>query len=156
TAPTAAYDQAADWLWSFYGGLVVSCGPLNTGAPFTENGKSFGLHGTHSNTAAVVESIVNPDPQRGKLEMGITALIRTARVFGPVIELRRTISSRLGESVIRISDEFTNRDNLRVPFAWLLHINFGYPLLEPGASAYCYRGAVTPIDGPEWFKPGVD
>jgi Domain of unknown function (DUF4432) len=156
TAPTAAYDQGLDWLWSFYGGLVVSCGPLNTGAPFTEEGKSYGLHGTHSNTAAIVESIVNPDPVRGRLEMSITALVRTARVFGPNIELRRTISSRLGMPAIHISDEFTNRDNLPVPLAWLLHINFGYPLLEPKASTYCYRGKVTAVRGEEWFRDGVD
>jgi len=156
TAPSAAYDQETDWLWSFYGGLVVSCGPLNTGAPFTEDGKSYGLHGTHSNTAAIVESIVNPDPARGRLDMSITGLVRTARVFGPNVELRRTISSRLGVPAISITDEFTNRDNQRVPLAWLLHINFGYPLLEPGASTYCYRGAVKAVRGEEWFREGRD
>jgi hypothetical protein len=57
---------------------------------------------------------------------------------------------------IHISDEFTNRDNQRVPLAWLLHINFGFPLLEPEASTYCYRGTVTAIRGDDWFRPGVD
>jgi len=167
TAPSAAYDQGTDWLWSFYGGLVASCGPLNTGAPFTEDGKSYGLHGTHSNTAAIVESIVNPDPGRKpltpalspeekSLEMRITGIVRTARVFGPNLELRRTISSRLGVPAISIADEFTNRDNQRVPLAWLLHINFGYPLLEPRASTYCYCGAVTAVRGEEWFREGCD
>ncbi|HZZ26400.1 MAG TPA: DUF4432 family protein [Pirellulales bacterium] len=156
TAPTAAYDQRDDWLWSFYGGLLVSCGPLNTGAPFEENGKPFGLHGTHSNSAAIVESMVNPDPLRGQFEMSITALVRTARVFGPNVELRRTISSRLGETAIHIADEFTNRDYRPVPLAWLLHINFGYPLLEPQSSVYCYRGAVTGVEGAERFAAGVD
>src|SRR5262245_60060749 len=156
TAPTPAFDQGTDWLWSFYGGLVVSCGPLNTGAPFTEDGRSYGLHGTHSNTAATIESILNPDPLRGQLDMRITGLVRTARVFGPNIELRRTISSRLGISAISIIDEFTNRDNQRLPLAWLLHINFGYPLLEPGASTYCYRGKVTALRGEDWFRAGID
>src|SRR5262249_12709690 len=72
------------------------------------------------------------------------------------LELRRTISSRLGESTIHISDEFTNRDYRRVPLAWLLHINFGYPLLEPEASVYCYRGAVTGVEGPDRFSAGKD
>src|SRR5262249_637104 len=156
TAPTAAYDQGTDWLWSFYGGLVVSCGPLNTGAPFTEDGKSYGLHGTHSNTAAIVESILNPDPARGQLDMSITALLRTARVFGPNVELRRTISSRLGVSAISVTGEFTNADNGGVPGGWLLEIKLGYPLLEPRASTYCYRGAVTAVRGEEWFREGRD
>ena len=32
-----------------------------------------------------------------------------------------------------------------------------YPLLEPGASTYCYRGKVIPLGtSSEWFKPGRD
>jgi Domain of unknown function (DUF4432) len=156
TAPRPAYRRGLDWLWSFYGGLLVSCGPLNTGGPFEEEGQSYGLHGTHSNTAAILESIVNPDPARGQLEMSITGLVRTARVFGPNVELRRTITSTLGTPSIHVSDQFTNRDDQRVPLAWLLHINFGYPLLEPEASTYCYRGPVTALRGEEWFRDGVN
>lgn len=151
TAPTAAYNRQMEWLRGFYGGLLVSCGPLNTGAPFVEAGQEYGLHGTHSNTPATVESIVNPDPSRGELDMSITAIVKTARVFGPDVELRRTLTSRLGENFIRVCDRFTNRGNQPVPFTWLYHINFGYPLLEPDASTYCYRGKLTPLGHPEWF-----
>ncbi len=157
TPPTYGYHQGLDWLWGFYGGLLVSCGPLNVGNPFEEGDETYGLHGTHSNTAAIVESVVNPDPRRGQLEMKITALVRTARVFGPNIELRRTISSRLGGTAVHVKDEFTNVDDKPQPLAWLLHINFGYPLLEPEASTYCYRGKVEPLPGAEsWFREGVD
>ncbi|MCL2330286.1 MAG: aldose 1-epimerase family protein [Phycisphaerae bacterium] len=153
TAPEQAYHRGIEWIRGFYGGLLVSCGPLNTGGPFTENGQEFSLHGTHSNTAAIVESIVNPDLSRGQLDMSITAIIKTARVFGPNVELRRTLSSRLGENFIRIQDVFTNHSNVQVPHCWLYHINFGYPLLEPGASVYCYRGNLMPRgDSVEWFK----
>ena len=152
-APQHAYNRALEWLRGFYGGLLVSCGPLNTGGPFTENGQEYGIHGTHSNTPAMVESIVNPDPARGQLDMSITAIIKTARVFGPNIELRRTLAGRLGENTIEITDRFRNLGNQPAPHCWLLHINFGYPLLEPGASTYCYRGKLSPRgDSPEWFK----
>ncbi len=43
-----------------------------------------------------------------------------------------------------------------MPLAWLLHINFGYPLLEPEASTYCYRGPVTALRGDDWFREGVN
>lgn len=153
TAPNHAMNRGLEWLRGFYGGLMVSCGPLNTGAPFVENGAEYGLHGTHSHTPAIVESVVNPDHTRGALEMSITGLVRTARVFGPNVELRRTITSRLGEPAIHVRDRFTNKGNQTVPHAWLLHINFGYPLLEPGASTYCYKGKLSPRgDSPEWFK----
>ena len=155
--PSHAYTHGMEWLWGFYGGLLVSCGPLNTGSPFVEDGKDYGLHGTHSYSRAIVESIVNPDPARGQYEMSITGIVRTARLFGPNVELRRTISSTLGTPVVRVHDAFLNRGNEPVPHAWLLHINFGYPLLEPGASTYCYQGTVdTRLDSAGWFAPGRD
>src|SRR6185369_10735644 len=109
--------RGMDWLRSFFGGLLVSCGPVSAGAPFTEGGEDYGLHGTHSNTPAIVEFITNPDPLRGKYEMNITGLVRTSRMFGPHVELRRTIGSTLGEPSIRIYDQFTNRGNEPVPHA---------------------------------------
>lgn len=151
-APSHAYNHGMEWLRGFYGGLLVSCGPLNTGAPFSEGAMDYGIHGTHSHSAGTIESIVNPDPARGQLEMSITALVKTARVFGPYIELRRTISSTLGQPAIRIHDVFTNRGNQPTAHAWLLHINFGYPLLEPEASTYCYKGKLTTRgDSTKWF-----
>ncbi|MCC7085342.1 MAG: DUF4432 family protein [Pirellulales bacterium] len=157
TAPRPAFQKGLEWLRGFYGGMLVSCGPLNVGGPFEENGEQYGLHGTHSNTAAVLESVVNPDLVRGVREMRITGLVRTARVFGPNIELHRTLTSQLGEPAILVVDEFVNRGNQRVPLSWLFHINFGYPLLEPEASTYCYRGKVTPLGASvDWFQEGRD
>ncbi len=157
TAPSHSYNHGMDWLRAFYGGLLVSCGPLNTGAPFVEDGQEYGIHGTHSHTRAIVESIINPDPARGQYQMSITGIVRTARVFGPNVELRRTISGTIGEPWIRIHDHFTNRGNQMVPHAWLLHINFGFPLLEPGASTYCYQGKISPrAEDVDWFTKRKD
>ena len=144
TAPSPSRHKGLDWLNGFYGGLVVSCGPLNVGAPCEDQGQPLSLHGTHSNTPASVQSIVTPCPADGRYEMSITGQVRTARVFGPNVELTRTISSTLGEPAIRIRDAFVNRGNETVEHGWLLHINFGWPLLEPGASVLCYNGKVTP------------
>jgi len=160
-APSFSYTRGMDWIRGFCGGMMASCGPLNTGAPFTDEnapyGEDYGLHGTHSYTRATVESIVNPDLARGQYEMSITAIVRTARLFNPNVELRRTISSTLGEPAIRIHDEFVNRGNEPVVHTWLMHVNFGYPLLAPGESIYCYRGKLMPIRGGEkWFKKGND
>ena len=153
TSPSFSYHHGIDWLRSFYGGMMVGCGPLNTGAPFTDKSGEFALHGTHSNSRAIIESIENPDPKNDKNVMKITALVRTAMVFNPNVELRRTITSVLGKNSINVVDEFTNRGNQTVEHAWLLHINFGYPLLEPEASTYCYKGRLTPrSDSVDWFK----
>ncbi len=152
TAPSQARHRGFEWLRGFAGGLVVGCGPVNVGDPFEENGEEYGLHGTHSNTRATLESVVNPDLPRGRRDMSITGIVRSARVFGPNIELRRTLRSTLGVPSIEIHDEFTNLGNTATPFAWMLHINFGYPLLEPECSTFCYAGKVEPaFDSDDWF-----
>jgi hypothetical protein len=154
--PDRSLRQGLDWLYGFPGGLVVGCGPMNIGEPCTDEGETLGLHGTHSNTPAQIESIVNPDLARKQYDMSITGIVRTARLFGPNVELRRTIRSTLGVPTMHIRDEFINRGNTKVPHAWLLHMNLGYPLLEPGASTLCYRGRITPMGqaSAEWFAEG--
>ena len=155
TAPRPAFHKGIEWLRGFYGGLMVGCGPLNTGGPFEDEGQQFGLHGTHSNTPAIVEAIINPNLQRGEHQMSITGLVRTARIFDPNLELRRTISSTLGVPSLLVTDRFTNYGTTTASLQWLLHINLGYPLLEPEASVFCWRGKETPLPGREaWYQPG--
>lgn len=132
TAPTRALDRGMDWLKGFPGGLLTSCGPFNTGGPSEDAGESLGLHGPHSNTPAEIESVVQPDLHAGRREMVITGSVNYGAFYGPNLTLRRTIRSTLGEPAIRITDAFTNRGNAPATHAWLLHINFGYPLLDEG------------------------
>ncbi len=154
-SPDIAYCRDMDWLEAFPGGLLTSCGPLNTGAPARDAGRDWPLHGTHSHTPAGEVVITNPDPRAGRGDMEIRGRVRTSRFFGPNLDLQRTIRSRLGENAIRIEDIFTNVDDQPVEMAWLLHINFGYPLLEPQVSEFCYSGTVLPRgDSVEWFAEG--
>jgi hypothetical protein len=155
TRPSRALDRGIDWLKGFPGGLLTSCGPFNIGPPGTDSGEELGLHGTHSNTAAEIESIVQPNPRDGQPRMLIRGRLRYGKLFGPSLELRRTIISRLGENTIDIEDEFFNAANTPVPHAWLLHINFGYPLLEPG-SEFCYDARIEPVDSPMSKKRFAD
>src|ERR1700712_2233293 len=69
TPPTRALDRGLDWLRGFPAGLLTSCGPFNTGGPATDAGEEVGLHGPHSNTAATIESVIQPDPRAGRGEM---------------------------------------------------------------------------------------
>ncbi len=151
TPPSRALDRGMEWLRGFYGGLLCSCGPQHVGAPAEVDGVEYGIHGTHSNTPAQVEAICQPDPAAGIDMMSITGLVRTARMFGPNVELRRTIRSVLGRPEIAVHDVFLNRGNEPTRHCWLLHINLGWPLLDKGARLV-YRGPVTPRAGSEkWF-----
>jgi hypothetical protein len=159
TPPTRGLDHGLDWLKSFAGGLLTSCGPFNIGPPGVDEGEDLGLHGPHSNTGATIESVLNPDPHSGAMEMSVTGTIRYGAFYGPCVQLRRTIKSTLGANTIEIVDEFTNAGNQPAPHAWLLHINFGYPLVDGGAELRFDSPKIIPTDAPPSkarFEAGVD
>lgn len=158
SAPAGGLERGIDWLKTFPGGLLTSCGPFNIGAPSADAGEDLPLHGPHSNTPAEIESVVQPDPHAGRLEMSVVGVMRYGRLFGPNVTLRRTVRSTLGQNAIDVTDEFTNAGNQPVPHAWLLHINFGYPLVDGGAE-FCYDAKVVPLNNPvaqARFKPRAD
>ncbi|MDP6449343.1 MAG: DUF4432 family protein [Lentisphaeria bacterium] len=133
-----------DWLTSWPGGLVTTCGPRYIGPGREEDDQQLYLHGPHSNTPVALLGIHNPDPRRGDREMRLEMTTRDTRMYGPVVEVRRRISCTLGEPFIRIEDEVINLGNTTVPHNWLYHINFGYPLVDREAQVVL-GGRVTGI-----------
>jgi len=146
TSPQPFSDKGLDWLRTFGGGLVTTCGLTHVGGPETDKFGERGLHGLISNTPAEIESIIQPDPFQGKMEMSITGTIKETQIFGPSLELKRTISSTLGKAVIRIHDEVINRGNQAAPHMILYHCNLGWPLIDEG-SAIIWKGEWTARDG---------
>lgn len=132
TSPQPFSSKGADWLRTFAGGLVTTCGLSHVGGPEADEYGERGLHGPISNTPASLESVIQPDPQRGRMQMSITGIIRQTQVFGPSLELRRTISGVLGQAFLTIRDEVTNMGNLPAPHMLLYHINLGWPLVDEG------------------------
>jgi hypothetical protein len=132
TEPKPDVSHSLEWFYSFGAGLVTTCGLTHIGGPEIDEYGERGIHGRISNIPAEIESIVQPDPVNGKLEMSITALIKQTRLFGPNLELRRTISSTIGRPTIKIHDVVTNRGNQSAPHMILYHCNFGWPLVDEG------------------------
>ncbi|CAG4990041.1 hypothetical protein DYBT9275_00436 [Dyadobacter sp. CECT 9275] len=148
TSPQPFSDKGIDWLRTFGGGLLTTCGLSHVGGPEADGYGERGLHGLISNIPAEIESIVQPDPKAGKMKMSITGIIRETRPFGPSLELRRTISATLGEAAIQIHDEVTNRANTPAPHMLLYHFNFGYPLVDEGTDIL-WEGKWYPRNGEE-------
>jgi hypothetical protein len=132
TAPKPDAARDLEWLWSFGGGLLTTCGLTHVGGPESDEFGQRGLHGRISNIPAEVESVVQPNLDAGKLDMSVTAVMKQHRVFGPNLELRRTVSSTLGEPSIRIRDVVTNVGNAPTPHMLLYHCNYGWPLADEG------------------------
>ena len=132
TSPQPFSHQGLDWLRTFSGGLLVTCGLSHYGPPEKDSFGERGLHGLISNTPAEVVSIIQPDPATGKMDFSITGIIKETKIFGPGLELTRTISGEIGKSSIRIHDEVINRANTAAPLMLLYHCNFGWPLVDEG------------------------
>ncbi|PWJ59657.1 uncharacterized protein DUF4432 [Dyadobacter jejuensis] len=158
TSPAPFSDKGIDWLRTFGGGLLTTCGLSHVGGPESDAFGDRGLHGHISNIAAEIESVVQPDPRQGQYEMRITGVMRETKPFGPSLELRRTISATLGKAEIRIDDEVINRGNTPAPHMLLYHFNFGWPLVDEGTKIL-WEGKWFPRMGAEnaqIFREGQD
>ncbi len=147
TPPQPFSDKGLGWLRTFGGGLLTTCGLSHIGGPEKDENGTRGLHGRISNTPSEIVSILQPDPVAGNMDMRLTGIIRQTQVFGPTLELRRTISGTLGQAKINIHDEVINRGNTEAPHMLLYHLNFGWPLVDEGTDIL-WQG--------EWQSRGSD
>ncbi|WP_020528689.1 aldose 1-epimerase family protein [Flexithrix dorotheae] len=139
TSPEPFSNKGIDWLKTFGGGLLATCGLSHIGGPESDEFGDRGVHGQISNTPAEIESIIQPDLISGNLGMSISGKMRETQIFGPRLELKRTISSTLGKAVIKIQDTVTNVGNTPAPHMQLYHFNFGWPLVDEG-TAIIWKG----------------
>lgn len=133
TSPNPSATRGTNWLDSFGGGLLTTCGLTHVGGPEEDEHGSRGLHDRISQIPATIESIIQPDPKADKWEMSLTGTMIQSSTFGPHLELRRTISAKLGVPGLNIHDEVTNLGNMPAPHMLLYHFNFGWPLVDEGA-----------------------
>lgn len=156
--PEPFSNKGLDWLRTFGGGLLVTCGLTHVGGPEGDQYGERGLHGLISNIPAEIESIIQPDLVADKMEMSITGRIKQTQIFGPSLELRRTISGTIGQASIRIHDEVINRGNVPAPHMILYHCNFGWPLVDQGTDII-WKGEWQSRDGGinnKIFREGYD
>lgn len=92
----SAYYSTRDleWLRSFPGGLLSTCGLTTAGAPSEDNGESFGLHGSTSNTPAEAVHWSERWEENDCL-LTVSGKVREASVHAANMLLERTISTSL-------------------------------------------------------------
>jgi hypothetical protein len=138
------YEEPGDgWLRAFFGGLLTTCGIANAGAPSTDQGRPFGLHGRFSNAAAE-DLCVRQDWEGDEYLIRISGRLREASAMGEHLVLTRTIETRLGARGFRLHDIVENRGFEEQPLMLLYHFNCGFPLLAPGARIVAPIRSTTP------------
>jgi hypothetical protein len=138
----AFFDPAGDeWLRTFGGGLLTTCGLDTFGPPSTDEGREFGLHGRIS---AVPARMITTSSEGGTVV--VEGLMRQSMLHGENLTLRRRVSSAVGSDTFRVDDVVTNEGSTESPHMILYHVNTGWPLLEEGAALMIPSSGVEPRD----------
>ena len=141
--------------------LLVRCGLQSNGAPeFHPDGRlRYGLHGKISNTPAhKVEVAIDGDSGR----IVVRGTVEEARLFGSKLRLEASIETQVGRPGFVVHDTVKNLSAAASDFELLYHINFGMPLVHPGAKVslpvkkLAPRDAVAAADLPTWNLYGPE
>lgn len=141
SSPALAESRGSEWLRSFGGGLLATCGLDTFGPPTEVDGVEYPQHGRVGVTPATLTRSEVVDGQ-----LVVSGEVRQASVFGENLVMRRTWSADLGGSTLRLNDTVRN-DGLRDEGHMVLyHVNIGWPLLDESAVLEVASREVTPRD----------
>ncbi len=127
----AFYDAGgAEWLRSWAGGLMTTCGWLNVGGACDTREGAQGIHGRFDNIPAADVNTRCEWLDDGRYLMEVTGTITHCRVFGEKLQTKRTIRTYMGMPEIEIIDRTENLGYEAMPFMQLYHMNFGWPLVD--------------------------
>jgi hypothetical protein len=144
-SPEFFIPHGFEFLRTFQGGMLYTCGLSNVGSPCTEDGKEYSLHGRIGSTPAE-KARVAASWQDDEYIIEISGEMREAALFNENLVLRRTIYSKLGEKSVRIHDEVENQGFEEQVLMLLYHFNLGYPILDEGSRFVTTSAEVLPRD----------
>lgn len=145
TSPVFYESRGVEWLRTFYGGLLTTCGMTYMGHPSVDNGEELGLHGRISNLSA--ENVWSDGKWEGdSYVMFVQGKIREAKVFGDKLELTRKITTWMDTPRVVVEDSVENIGSEKSPIMMLYHVNIGYPVLDSTSRLLEPRAEVTPRD----------
>jgi hypothetical protein len=145
TSPVYYEGRGKEWLRTFYGGLVTTCGLTSMGLPSVDNGEEIGLHGRIANISA--ESVLADGRwEDDRYLIWVQGKVRETKVYGDKLQLSRKITTWMDEPRLIIEDVVENIGSSTSPLMMLYHVNIGFPVLDRGAELLEARAKVTPRD----------
>ncbi|MBO6158848.1 MAG: aldose 1-epimerase family protein [Firmicutes bacterium] len=127
-APSAISPYETEFVNTFPGGLLYTCGLRSAGPANRDGGEWHPLHGRyHSLQAEQVCAELADD------EITIKGIVRETALFGHALEVKREIRIPAFGSSITIHDKISNLTPRDEEIMQIYHCNFGYPLLSEKA-----------------------
>jgi hypothetical protein len=145
-AHPAFHDPAGfEWLRTFFGGLLTTCGLTYFGDPGRDGEEELGLHGRYASLPAL--RVCDRSRWEGdEYRLEISGTVEEASLFGDKLRLERSIASALGANSLTVRDRVHNFGSRPAPFTILYHINAGFPLLDAGSELHSTSFSVQPYD----------
>ena len=127
-SPAAISPYETEFLHTFPGGLLYTCGLRSAGPANRDGGEWHPLHGRyHSLAAEQVSARLEGDM------IVIRGTVRETALFGHVLETERTIRIPAFGASVTVEDVVTNLTPRDEEIMQVYHCNFGYPLLSENA-----------------------
>ena len=146
-------SRGLEFLRTFYGGFLLTCGLGNIGAPSIDDGEELGEHGRISNTAG--ENVwFDGEWINDEYHLWVQGKLRETRVAGDKLQLIRKISLNMSSLTVSIEDTIENIGPLQAPIMILYHINIGFPIVDEGSEFISSNAKVIPFD--DNSKAGFD
>ena len=127
-SPVAISPYETEFLKTFPGGLLYTCGLRSTGGAHRDGEEWHPLHGRYHSLMA--ENIC-VDVEDNTIV--IKGTMRETELFGHNLVLKRTIRIPIFGAEVTVSDELTNLAHQNEEYALLYHCNFGYPFISEKA-----------------------
>ena len=117
-----------EFLKTFPGGMVYTCGMRSAGDPNWDGGEYHPLHGRYHGLSAEQVAAYEEDDV-----IIVKGRVRETALFGAALEMKRTIRIPVFGASVTVSDEVTNLNPTPEEYSLLYHCNFGYPLVSAKA-----------------------
>ena len=127
-SPAVIDPYENEFVNTFPGGLLYTCGLRSAGPANRDNGEWHPLHGRYHSLQAqqVCAEIVND-------EIVVRGIIRETALFGHCLEVKRTIRILVFGTSVTVQDTIANLTPRDEEIMQIYHCNFGYPLLSEKA-----------------------
>lgn len=148
-SPAVIHPFETDFVNTFPGGLLYTCGLRSAGPANRDDGEWHPLHGRYHSQAAdhVCAEAEGED-------IVIRGTVRETALFGHVLEVKRTIRIPIFGASIQVTDAVTNLSPRDEEIMQIYHCNFGYPLLSEKAELILPEDRET-VPRTEFAKTGL-
>ncbi len=158
-APSFYEPRGDEWLRSFFGGWLTTCGLSNFGPAGSDRWGEFGLHGRIDNLP--VEELSATTRWEGeRCIFEIAGIVRETKALGVKLALYRRWSTELGSATLHLEDRVVNEGGIEWPHMILYHCNAGFPLLGGDTKVCVSHSSIEPRDAqarvglPAWDRGG--